>query len=196
MANNGMADFEFFTGPAMPRRDFVSRVYSRIVDQFRVHGTEVADIGALDASEVIKLKRQGYATERNDVLVYIANDCGLTLSRICDELMARGIIVLPVYVGRAASMSQLSHLAETQFTGEIAAEFGKSNVEFRQGNAGLILSGYNAQVSVGGTAATGRHNAIVMFARLLAQCPYSCVSVCKMREAYSRTIEFDAPNRP
>ena len=60
----------------------------------------------------------GRSFQAGDVLIYIANDYGVTLGRICDELKNRGIIVLPVYVGKFASLSQLSHLAETQFTGK------------------------------------------------------------------------------
>ena len=32
-------------------------------------------------------------------------------------LKSRGVVILPVYVGNRASVSQLSHIAETQFTG-------------------------------------------------------------------------------
>ena len=61
----------------------------------------------------------GRSFQAGDVLIYIVNDYGVSLGRICDELKNRGIIVLPVYVGKFASLSQLSHLAETQFTGKL-----------------------------------------------------------------------------
>lgn len=50
----------------------------------------------------------------------------------------------------------------------------------------MILSGFDSAVGVVGTTATQRANAIVMFARVLAQCPYSCVSKCAMQQDYRR----------
>lgn len=37
--------------------------------------------------------------------------------KACNMLKSRGVVILPVYVGNRASVSQLSHIAETQFTG-------------------------------------------------------------------------------
>ena len=78
-----------------------------------------ADIGSMSVYDANKMKSQGRSLQAGDVLIYIANDYGVTLGRICDELKNRGVIVLPVYVGKYASLSQLSHLAETQFTGKL-----------------------------------------------------------------------------
>ena len=50
----------------------------------------------------------------------------------------------------------------------------------------MILSGFDAAVGVVGTTASNRANAVVMFARVLAQCPYSCVSKCAMQEDYRK----------
>ena len=119
MADATQADFPFMIGNSLPRSQFKSRVYQPILDQFAVRNMNCADIGSMSVYDANRMKTQGQSFQAGDVLIYIANDYGVTLGRICDELKNRGIIVLPVYVGKYASLSQLSHLAETQFTGKL-----------------------------------------------------------------------------
>lgn len=38
---------------------------------------------------------------------------------MCDQLTARGVVILPVFVGTNINFSQLTLLAETQKTGQI-----------------------------------------------------------------------------
>lgn len=198
MADATQADFPFMIGNSLPRSQFKNRVYQPIIDQFAVRNMNIADIGSMSVFDANRMKSQGRSFEAGDVLIYIANDYGVTLGRICDELKNRGIIVLPVYVGKFASLSQLSHLAETQFTGDVAEALGRNGgfTTSADGtrNAGMILSGFDSAVGVVGTTATQRANAIVMFARVLAQCPYSCVSKCAMQQDYRRVIEFPPVN--
>lgn len=198
MADATKADFPFLVGGSLSRRDFKSRVYQPILNQFAVRKMSITEIGSMSVFDANRMKSQGRSFQAGDVLVYIANDYDISLGRVCDELKDRGIIVLPVYVGKFASLSQLSHLAETQFTGAVAEALG-INGGFTTGsngqrNAGLILSGYDSPVGVIGTTATQRANAVVMFSRVLAQCPYACVSKCAMHEAYSKTVRFPEIN--
>lgn len=98
-------------------------------------------------------------------------------------------------VNLKASLSQLSHLAETQFNGAIGVELNKAG-GFSHGNAGIILSGRDIDVGVIATTAGNRHNAIVSFARLMAQCPGTCVTACQLHRTFERTVTFDTPVEP
>ena len=98
-------------------------------------------------------------------------------------------------VNLKASLSQLSHLAETQFNGAIGVELNKAG-GFSHGNAGIILSGRDIDVGVIATTAGNRHNAIVSFSRLMAQCPGTCVTACQLHRTFERTVTFDTPVEP
>ena len=120
-------------------------------------------------------------------------------------LKSRGVVILPVYVGNRASVSQLSHIAETQFTGiswvvldtdrwlvgphesflgAIAQALGHIG-GYQDGNAGLMLSGY-APAGAPGQSSASRRSAIVMFARVMAQCPGACVAKCMLDKPYNK----------
>lgn len=82
-------------------------------------------------------------------------------------------------------------------TGAIADEFARSaNAEIRafadRATAGLILPGVD--YSNRGNLGMRRQDAIVMFARLFAQCPGSCFSTCMKDNAFNpQTIQFPPP---
>ena len=58
--------------------------------------------------------------QSGDVLVYVANEYAQGKSNLkfaCDQLISRGIIILPVFVGTNVAVNELSLLAESQKTG-------------------------------------------------------------------------------
>jgi len=185
----GYGEFTFIDNQTMPKSQFKTRIYDSILRSFDNKGQAYTDIGEVSYSDA-RIRMSDFT--RGDVLVYVANDYDSDIGNVCDELKGMGVVVLPVYLGKEASLSQLTHLAETQFTGTIARELRR--VEgFEDGNAGIILSGKDINLGVSGTTAGQRHNAIVSFARLLAQCPGTCVTACQMQQQFSRKVTFDTP---
>ena len=73
--------------------------------------------------------------------------------------------------------------------GQLVIEYSKSysiKAGFADNNTGIILSGKDIDVGVSGTTATNRHSAIVSFARLLAQCPGTCVTACQLQNTFEK----------
>merc|ERR1711990_93405 len=186
MADTSQPDFSFAIGNSLPRSQFHAKVYQPIVDQCGAHKMNVVNVGSMSAMS----KAQSF--QAGDVVIYIANQLGSVSSSICNDLTNRGVIVLPVYVGKSTSISQLSALAKSQFSGHAAKAMSTGGFSF--GHAGLILSGYDSAVSVTGAAATHKAKAIVMFSRVMAQCPGSCVSKCSFKEAHKYVIQYPAVN--
>ena len=56
---------------------------------------------------------------------------------------------------------------------------------YQDGNAGLMLSGY-APAGAPGQSSASRRSAIVMFARVMAQCPGACVAQCMLDRPYNK----------
>jgi len=189
MADTSLPDFAFFDNQKMKRSEFKSECYNKVLDGFSRKQQPVINVGALDQSRAISLCQSSECLQRGDVLVYIANDYDTQIGPICDQLKQKGIVVLPVYLGKTASVVQLTHLAETQFTGAIATELNRA-LNFYDNNAGLILSGHDIQVAFSGSTANNRHNTIVAFARLFAQCPGTCVAACMLQRQFSKTVTF------
>jgi len=192
MADASLPDFMFVDNTYMPRREFDNRVYQKVLAAFDHKKQQVNQIGGLDWNSAMTGLN---ALQSGDVLVYIANNYDNDIAKVCDNLKSRGIVVLPIYLGKQASLSQLSHLAETQFNGAIGRELNKAG-GFSDGNAGIILSGKDIDVGVIGATAANRHNAIVSFARLMAQCPGTCVTACQLHRTFERTVHFDTPVEP
>ena len=61
---------------------------------------------------------------------------------------------------------------------------------YQDGNAGLMLSGY-APAGAPGQSSASRRSAIVMFARVMAQCPGACVAKCMLDKPYNK-VYYDS----
>ena len=48
--------------------------------------------------------------QNGDVLVYIANDYDNDIGPVCDQLKARGVVVLPVYLGKQVFTNLYLHV--------------------------------------------------------------------------------------
>jgi len=186
MADTAGPDFAFRGRAPMPRRSFVSEIYEPIVSTFGryeknglLSSVDVTDIGPLDYKTA---QRKAGGLRAGDVLVYVSNSYHPNdLDNVCKQLVARGIIVLPVFVGTDANLSHLSLLAETQLTGALKKAMEKAHHTFFEGGtAGLILPAvdYADSSLISSTTGKRRKEAIAMFARLFAQCPGSCFSAC------------------
>lgn len=210
MANARLPAFTFRTNKApVSRSDFISDIYDPIVKTFERDVTfendawsdeiggkslfsNVGAIAALGAKEKMRNARSG------DVLVYVANSYDVIdkLNNICQILENIGVVVLPVFVGQDGNISHLSLLADTQKTGSIIAEIRKYNTEFAaKATAGLILPACDSP-SIGGVISTAsrRTHAILMFAKLFAQCPNSCISSCRKTKSFNGPhIDFPQP---
>lgn len=194
MADTMHPDFPFRAKPAIPRREFMAEVYEPLVKTFERYNQKIVNIGALD--KLTAVSKAGNL-RAGDVLVYVANEYVSSLDGVCEKLRAKGVVVLPVFVGTDINLSHLTYLAESQKTGAIADEFARSaNAEIRafadRGTAGLILPGVD--YSNRGNLGMRRQDAIVMFARLFAQCPGSCFSTCMKDNAFNpQSIHFPPP---
>ena len=114
----GTSNFTFRSQsqPDIQRKNFVTDVYHPIINTFSILGQSLDNFGPVDhttaASKLSNL-------ESGDVLVYVANEYQASgLNSICSNLVEKGIVVLPVFVGTDASISQLTLLADTQQTGK------------------------------------------------------------------------------
>ena len=127
MADSSKGAFNFLAGEPLPRSQFKSKVFDPLValaekkiipsSQLVIHEQP------LDAARAVRIVYDGGEAQAGDVLVYIANNYGATTARICEKLKQKGVIVIPVYIGNGSpdsptSISQLSRMAETQFTGD------------------------------------------------------------------------------
>jgi hypothetical protein len=202
MADYSRDDFNFLAGPPLPRRSFLSEVYDPLIELADKKITpSPTNLGAVDAATAVRKVYDGGAAREGDVLVYVANNYGLTTARICEKLKEKGVIVIPVYVGNGSptdptSISQLSRMAETQFTGNIMNQepiMKKINAQvgdFGDG-AGIILSGYDLPVGAFGTTSTNRANAIVMFAKLFRRHflhRLLCTDTCNIHRLLTRDL--------
>ena len=78
----------------------------------------------------------------------------------------------------------LSEFHNDSFLGAIAQALGNIG-GYQDGNAGLMLSGY-APAGAPGQSSASRRSAIVMFARVMAQCPGACVAQCMLDRPYNK----------
>ena len=89
-------------------------------------------------------------------------------------------------------MKSVSH----SILGAIAQALGQIG-GYQDGNAGLMLSGY-APTGAPGQSNAGQRSAIVMFARVMAQCPGACVAKCALDKPYNKVknvkVKFDWSN--
>ena len=117
MANDRLGDFKFTQAHApIARRDFLRTVYQPIVQTFAGYNREVIDLGDLHSRSFDRLRT---GLEAGDVLIYVANeyqDNSATVN-FCKQLINRGVVILPVFVGSDGDIGQLALLAETQKTG-------------------------------------------------------------------------------
>jgi len=203
MASSFLSDFQFRSqqgAKSISRRDFMSEVYNPLLSSFNGLGKsssiDFVNIGPLDKATAMS-KASGL--RRGDVLVYVANEYNSGgLNNMCDQLTARGVVILPVFVGTNINFSQLTLLAETQKTGSISQELQKANLAFTElETGGLILPAvdYASGSILSGIGNLGqyRREAIVMFAQLFAQCPGSCLSSCAISRPFTKTIDFPKP---
>ena len=77
------------------------------------------------------------------------------------------------------------------------AELLKTNGEFvTSGTAGLMLPACDHSEGKNGNLAHRRKEAIVMFARLFAQCPGSCLSTCSSTNGPMDDMKVEFPTPP
>lgn len=194
MAESNQPDFTFRsrTRTNIPRARFLSDVYDPLVKTFKENlgGAEFYDIGPMDS---VNGRVGANRLSTGDVLVYVANEYQANgLNDICHKLVQRGVVILPVFVGTEASVSQLALLAETQKTGSIRRAL--NHEFFNQGSSGLMLPAVD--YSTGRSSdriGRRRKEAVVMFAQLFAQCPGSCLSTCAHQARREISVEFPAP---
>lgn len=119
----GTKDFAFRSQSPIPRRLFLSDIYDPIVQTFN-NGInngfpmQFTNFGAADHTNAVSKMRSLTA---GDVLVYVANEYQTSfgsMQDICSALVAKGVVVLPIFVGTDVSVSQLTLLSETQKTGK------------------------------------------------------------------------------
>ncbi|CAG5080359.1 Oidioi.mRNA.OKI2018_I69.PAR.g9554.t1.cds [Oikopleura dioica] len=191
MANDRLGDFKFTQAhPPIARRDFLRTVYQPIVQTFAEYNREVIDLGDLHSRSFDRLRT---GLEAGDVLIYVANeyqDNSATVN-FCKQLINRGVVILPVFVGSDGDIGQLALLAETQKTGAIqdALRQTRAAQRFLDANTGgLILPAVDTGMGTG----SRRREAIVMFSALFAQCPGSCISYCETNFQEQR-VSFPEP---
>ena len=102
-----MEDFAFIDNNKIPRSQFRSRIYERVVSAFDNKGQTIIDVGAVDPTNAVG---QMNRFQNGDVLVYIANDYDNDIGRVCDSLKAQGVVVLPVYLGKQVRQLQICTL--------------------------------------------------------------------------------------
>ncbi|CBY33063.1 unnamed protein product [Oikopleura dioica] len=180
MANPRLGDFKFTQAVnPIPRQSFLSDVYQPIVQTFAEYNRDVTDLGDLHSQHIDALKN---SLRAGDVLIYVANEYLDNSSAVnfCKQLVNRGVIIIPVFVGSDGNIGQLALLAETQKTGEIQNALRQTKAASRFLDAetgGLILPA----IDTGRGTGSRRAEAIVMFSALFAQCPGSCISYCETR---------------
>merc|ERR1712227_747804 len=99
MADASLEDFEFIAGKPLPRSLFESTIYDRVIKAFENKQQPIMKVGAVNPNTAVG---QMNRFQNGDVLVYIANNYDNDIGKVCDDLKAKGVVVLPVYLGKQA----------------------------------------------------------------------------------------------
>lgn len=184
--------FQFRSGRAsIPRSRFLSDVFEPLCEAFEQQGTNLIQ---LDTLSIGNAQSKSGQLSAGDVLVYVSNEYSTSKSSdVCNHLKSQGITILPVFVGTDINLSQLTLMAETQRSGAISNEMAKAGISFSASDAGMILPAVD---SSGAQMSKRRKEAVVLFSRLLAQCPGSCVTTCTQKSGdttcHAKAV-FDEP---